>query len=78
MVKVKIEAKIAYIDIKFFLSKKVYQKFGYVVNVFYLCGSESPLISFAVGGMEATQHKANNYLNKLCSFFKLLYICTYL
>ena len=37
MVKVKIEAKIAYIDIKFFLSEKVEQKFGYVVNVFYLC-----------------------------------------
>ena len=41
-------------------------------------GSESPLISFAVGGMKATQYKDSNFLNKLCFFFKLLYICIYL
>ena len=41
-------------------------------------GSESPLISFAVGGMKATQYKDSNFLNKFCLFFKLLYICIYL
>ena len=41
-------------------------------------GSESPLISIAVGGMKATQHKDSIFLNKLWFFFKLLYICVYL
>lgn len=41
-------------------------------------GSESPLISFAVGGMQATKYRDNKFLNKFFRFFKFLYICTYL
>lgn len=31
-------------------------------------GSESPLISFAVGGMKATQYKGNNYFKQMLLF----------